>query len=40
MIEDAQETIRAVKEITLKLLSEPMSEEQKEMILQLYKLTK
>lgn len=40
LISDAKEQSLQVKQLVMKLLSEPMAEEQKEIVLSLYKLVK
>ena len=40
LIQKAKDQNLQIKEITIKLLNEPMAEDQKEMVLQLYRLVK
>ncbi len=40
LIQKAKDQNLQIKEITIKLLNEPMSEDQKEMVLELYRLVK
>ena len=40
LLQEAKDQNLKIKEITIKLLNEPMSEDQKEMVLELYRLVK
>ena len=40
LINEAKDQLHGVKQIVIKLLNEPMTNEQKEMVLELYRLVK